>query len=249
MRARESCNRRDRRREYPDSGQLLRWVSEFGVRRRRPLNATACSRYWHCAACHPPCAAWHRPDVAHPSCRPGASRPARGQLRHGRRRLIGRTPAQRNRACRRCARTRRLIEQAFQCLQAHALFVDGALLSGERQLVLVLRAKMAAWSRESAGNCTRVGAGGQGIVAPLVDGHRHIARRCDGPVHANLSTRICDAGLGSRSGQPLFRHRHRWRGRRAHGLCGQRLRRGYRPGCRACKHAHAARRACDPLEA
>lgn len=155
MRARESCNRRDRRREYPDSGQLLRWVSDGGVRRRRPLNATACSRYWHCAACRPPCAAWHRPGAAHPSCRPGASRPARGQLRHGRRRQIGRTPAQRDRACRRCARTRRLIEQAFQCLQAHALFVDGALLSGERQLVLVLRAKMAAWSRESAGNCTR----------------------------------------------------------------------------------------------
>ena len=219
------------------------------MRRRRPLNATACSRYWRCAACHPPCAAWHRPDVAHPSCRPGASRPARGQLRHGRRRLIGRTPAQRNRACRRCARTRRLIEQAFQCLQAHALFVDGALLSGERQLVLVLRAKMAAWSRESAGNCTR----GSG---PAV---RHCCPACRwASAHRQAMRRTCPRqfehqDLRRRPWQPvrpaLFRHRHRWRGRRAHGLCGQRLRRGYRPGCRACKHAHAARRACDPLEA
>ena len=113
---------------------------QTGVRRRRPQR-DGVLKVLALRSMPSTCAAWHRPGAAHPSCRPGASRPARGQLRHGRRRQIGRTPAQRDRACRRCARTRRLIEQAFQCLQAHALFVDGALLSGERQLVLVLRAK------------------------------------------------------------------------------------------------------------
>ena len=199
MRAR--CNRRDRRREYPDSGQLLRWVSDGGVRRRR-LNATACSRYWHCA-CRPPCAAWHRPGAAHPSCRQARAGQRGGQLRHGRRRQIGRTPAQRDRACRRCARTRRLIEQAFQCLQAHALFVDGALLSGERQLVRLACQK---WrhGHVSLRETARAGRGRRsGHCCPAcrwASAHRQAMRRtCPRQFeHQDLRRRR----LGSRSGQP-----------------------------------------------